>query len=97
MRDERKLGRRQFIGLSAASAGTLALRGVSSLAWAGTKHPMTHRERIEKALSLEETDRMPLGFWWHFPNQDRSPRRLARLSLELQQRLDTDLTPLRGG
>jgi uroporphyrinogen decarboxylase len=51
---------------------------------------MTHRERIKKALALEETDRLPFGFWWHFPNQDRAPRRLAQLSLELQQKLDTD-------
>jgi len=51
---------------------------------------MSHRERIEKALALEETDRLPFGFWWHFPNQDRAPRRLAKLSLELQQTLDLD-------
>ncbi len=84
------LSRRQFIGIGAAGAATLALRGMSSFATARRKQPLTHRERIAKALALEETDRMPFGFWWHFPNQDRSPRRLARLSLELQQKLDTD-------
>jgi uroporphyrinogen decarboxylase len=51
---------------------------------------MSHRERIEKALALEETDRLPFGFWWHFPNQDRAPRRLAQLSLDLQRKLDLD-------
>ena len=51
---------------------------------------LSHRERIEKALALEETDRLPFGFWRHFPNQDRSPRRLAQLTLELQRKLDLD-------
>ena len=51
---------------------------------------MTHRERIEAALALRETDRLPFGFWWHFPNQDRAPRRLAQLTLELQRRMDLD-------
>ena len=41
-------------------------------------------------LALQETDRLPFGFWRHFPNQDRCPRRLAHLSLELQQKLDLD-------
>jgi uroporphyrinogen decarboxylase len=51
---------------------------------------LTHRQRIERALALEETDRLPFGFWWHFPNQDRAPRRLAHLSLALQEKLDLD-------
>jgi uroporphyrinogen decarboxylase len=55
---------------------------------------LSHRERIERALRLDETDRLPWGFWWHFPNRDRSPRRLAELSLALQRRLDTDFIKL---
>jgi uroporphyrinogen decarboxylase len=51
---------------------------------------LTHRQRIENAIALKETDRLPFGFWWHFPNQDRSPRRLAELSLALQAKLDLD-------
>lgn len=51
---------------------------------------MSHRERIENALQGKETDRLPFGFWWHFPNRDRAPRRLAELTLELQRRLDLD-------
>jgi uroporphyrinogen decarboxylase len=51
---------------------------------------MTHRQRIERALALEETDRLPFSFWWHFPNQDRAPRRLAELALALQRKLDLD-------
>jgi hypothetical protein len=30
------------------------------------------------------------GFWWHFPNRDRSPRRLAELALACQRKLDLD-------
>jgi uroporphyrinogen decarboxylase len=75
------VSRREFLGITAASTLALAARGL---------HPMSHRERIEKAIALEETDRLPFGFWWHFPNQDRAPRRLAQLSLALQEKLDLD-------
>ena len=51
---------------------------------------MTHRQRIENALALKPTDRLPFGYWWHFPNQDRAPRRLAELALALQRKLDLD-------
>ncbi len=51
---------------------------------------MTHRGRIEAALKGEATDRAPFGFWWHFANRDRSPRRLAELAVALQRRLDLD-------
>ena len=51
---------------------------------------MSHRARIEAALANLPTDRTPLSFWWHWANQDRSPRRLAELAIRLQQRLDMD-------
>ena len=51
---------------------------------------MSHRARIEAALANLPTDRTPLSFWWHWANQDRSPRRLAELAVRLQQRLDMD-------
>jgi uroporphyrinogen decarboxylase len=81
------LSRRDFIALSAAGAATLALKGPFVFA-AGSA--MSHRERIERALAFQETDRLPFGFWWHFPNRDRAPRRLAELALALQQTLDLD-------
>lgn len=82
--------RRRFLGLGAAAAAALSLRRSTVLAAATERSAMSHRERIERALRLEETDRLPWSFWWHFPNRDRSPRRLAELSLELQRRLDLD-------
>ena len=82
--------RREFLRVGVAGAAALALKGPLVLAEKSPMAPMTHRERIEKALAFEPTDRLPFGFWWHFPNRDRAPRRLAELALELQNRLDLD-------
>jgi uroporphyrinogen decarboxylase len=82
--------RRHFLGTVGAGATVLATARTLMFAASPAKRRMSHRERIAKALALEETDRLPFGFWWHFPNQDRAPRRLAQLSLELQQKLDLD-------
>ena len=72
----------------------LRLAGLAAAAsvWPGRAlaQDMTHRERIEAALKGESTDRAPFGFWWHFANRDRSPRRLAELAVALQRRLDLD-------
>ncbi|NCC58528.1 MAG: hypothetical protein EOM17_12990 [Synergistales bacterium] len=51
---------------------------------------MTHRQRVENALALQETDRIPYSMWMHFPNRDRHPRRLAELSLANQKKYDLD-------
>lgn len=51
---------------------------------------MTHKQRIENAISFQETDRIPYSMWMHFPNRDRHPRRLAELSLMLQRKYDLD-------
>ena len=51
---------------------------------------LTHRQRIERALRREETDRTPYSMWMHFPNRDRHPRRLAELTLANQKRFDLD-------
>ncbi len=55
---------------------------------------MTHRQRIENALSGHAVDRPPLGFWRHFPNEDRAPRRLAELMMRLQRDVDLDFIKL---
>jgi uroporphyrinogen decarboxylase len=84
------ISRRHFLGTVAVGASVLATARSLVLATSLANRKLSHRERIEKAIALEETDRLPFGFWWHFPNQDRAPRRLAQLSLELQQKLDLD-------
>jgi uroporphyrinogen decarboxylase len=82
--------RREFLSAGGTATAALALGRSPDLAAVSRAADMTHRERIERALRLEETDRLPFGFWWHFPNRDRAPRRLAELALELQRRLDLD-------
>jgi uroporphyrinogen decarboxylase len=51
---------------------------------------MTRRERLETAIAMGKPDRMPFSLWMHFPNHDRSPRRLAEMSLFYQRELDLD-------
>jgi len=86
----KKLDRRRFLGLAAAAAGSMALGRSPAIGAPPAAAAMSHRRRIENALAGKETDRLPFGFWWHFPNRDRSPRRLAELALALQQKLDLD-------
>jgi len=85
-----ELSRRRFLDRMAAGAAGVALAGARGLAATPAASPMTHRQRIENALARKPTDRLPFGFWWHFPNRDRAPRRLAELALALQQKLDLD-------
>lgn len=50
----------------------------------------THKQRIENAIAFKENDRTPYSLWMHFPNRDRSPRRLAQLALLIQKKYDLD-------
>ena len=79
-----KTTRREAMKLGGMAAAAAVWSGVGAAA------DMTHHERIRAALAGEPTDRAPFGFWWHFPNRDRSPRRLAELAVALQKRLDLD-------
>ncbi len=51
---------------------------------------MDQQDRIENALAGKPTDRLPFGFWRHYPNEDRAPRRLAELMVATQRQLDLD-------
>ena len=51
---------------------------------------LDHRTRIEKVLSGEKPDRLPISFWRHFPVDDQSPEGLARATLTFQKRYDLD-------
>jgi uroporphyrinogen decarboxylase len=47
-------------------------------------------ERIEAALQGQPVDRVPFGFWMHFPQVDRDAAALARATIDLHQRYDQD-------
>lgn len=49
-----------------------------------------HREIIEKTLSGENTDGLPVAFWKHFPVDDQYPETLAKSTLEFQNIFDFD-------
>jgi len=51
----------------------------------------THRERIQACLKGEQTDRTPIAFWRHFPEEDQNPEALANATLKFQQTYDFDI------
>ena len=51
---------------------------------------MTKRERIKAALAGKAVDRVPVGFWRHWPGDDQQAESLALVALEFQQRYDLD-------
>ena len=50
----------------------------------------THRERMERVISGEKPDRIPISFWRHFPVDDQTPEGLARAVIDFQKRYDFD-------
>ena len=55
---------------------------------------MNYYQRIQAVLEGRPTDRPAWGYWQHFPNRDRSPRRLSELMLAHQRELDLDFIKL---
>jgi uroporphyrinogen decarboxylase len=51
---------------------------------------MTKRERIKATLAGKPVDRVPVGFWRHWPGDDQQADSLARVTLEYQQWYDLD-------
>ncbi len=51
---------------------------------------MRKRERLEKTIAGETTDRVPVALWRHFPGDDQRAIDLAAASLEWQRRYDWD-------
>jgi uroporphyrinogen decarboxylase len=58
------------------------------------KPEMTHWERIRATLRGEETDRVPIALWRHWPPDDETPEGLAAVTLHWQQTYDFDLVKL---
>jgi uroporphyrinogen decarboxylase len=51
---------------------------------------LSHRERLEKVISGEEPDRIPVSFWRHFPVDDQKPDSLAKEIINFQKEFDFD-------
>ena len=62
-----QLSRRNFIELTALGAAALAVRGPLACSSSLERSAMSHRERIERALAFEATDRLPFGILVAFP------------------------------
>ncbi len=52
---------------------------------------ISHRERIEKVLSGDITDRVPFALWRHFPVDDQSAEPLVRATIAFQELYQFDL------
>lgn len=55
---------------------------------------MTKKERIQAALAGKTVDRMPVGFWRHWPGDDQYETSLAHVTLEFQRTYDLDFIKL---
>lgn len=55
---------------------------------------MNRRERLERTLAGEETDRTPVALWRHFPGDDQRAADLARSTVEFQMTYDWDFVKL---
>ena len=51
---------------------------------------MTKRQRLEATIRGEETDRVPVALWRHFPGDDQDPAALAASTLTFQRQYDFD-------
>jgi len=52
---------------------------------------LNHRQRLEKCLSGEIPDRVPVALWRHFPVDDQTPDGLASATAAFQRQYDFDL------
>lgn len=60
---------------------------------------MDKRERLEKTIVGEQTDRVPVALWRHFPGDDQRAADLARSTVDFQRMYDWDfvnVTPSMG-
>ncbi len=55
---------------------------------------MNKRERLEKSIAGEATDRIPVGLWRHWPGDDQRAADLARSTIEFQQTYNWDFVKI---
>ncbi len=52
--------------------------------------PLSKRERLERAVAGEETDRVPVALWRHWPGDDQRAVDLAEATIAFQRQWDFD-------
>ena len=55
---------------------------------------MTKRERTLAAMNLEPVDRPPVGFWFHFPDEQRAGRACVDAHLAYYNTIDVDMVKI---
>ena len=55
---------------------------------------LSHRERIERAITGAPVDRVPVSLWRHFPVDDQNPENLARSVVRFQNTFDFDFVKI---
>lgn len=55
---------------------------------------MNKRERLEKTIAGETTDRVPVALWRHFPSDDQRAADLARSVVDFQKAYDWDFVKI---
>ena len=60
----------------------------------GGRGMMKKRERIQAALAGKPVDRVPVGFWRHWPGDDQNTDSLAAVTLAYQNKYDLDFIKL---
>jgi uroporphyrinogen decarboxylase len=55
---------------------------------------MNKRERLEKTIAGEATDRVPVALWRHWPGDDQRAADLARSTVEFQKTYDWDFVKI---
>jgi len=55
---------------------------------------LSKRERLERTFAGEETDRVPVALWRHWPGDDQRAADLATSTLEFQKRYDWDFVKI---
>lgn len=56
--------------------------------------PMTHRERVQAALTGAPVDRMPIALWWHIPEDPHKAADLADVTIATQREHDWDFVKM---
>ncbi len=55
---------------------------------------LNHRQRVDRCISGDTTDRIPVALWRHFPVDDQTPEGLASATVFFQQTYDFDLVKI---